>query len=117
MKILLVDDEMELVTAMAERLSLRGVDADWAVSGEQAMELVDGCDYDVAVLDVKMPGLSGLDLRRTLSGKCPGMKFIFLSGHGSESDFKAGSAEAECYLIKPVSIEDLLAKIREAVGE
>lgn len=116
MKILLVDDEKELVTAMAERLSLRGIKTDWALGGDEALEKASACHYDVAVLDMKMPGLSGLELRRELSGKCPAMKFIFLSGHGSEDDFKAGSAEAESYLIKPVRIEDLLEKIRQAAG-
>ncbi len=111
MKILLVDDEVELVSAMAERLSLRGMDVDWTDSGENALRMAQDCEYDLAVLDVKMPKLSGLELKRLLSEKCPNMKFIFLSGHGSESDFKAGSAEAACYLIKPVSLEDLLGRI------
>jgi len=114
MKILLVDDEVELVSAMAERLSLRGVDADWTESGEKALGMAQECDYDIAVLDMKMPKLNGLELRRLLSAKCPDMKFIFLSGHGSVSDFEAGSAEAESYLIKPIRIEELIAKIEEA---
>jgi len=81
---------------------------------EKALSMAGTCEYDLAVLDMKMPKLSGLELRRQLSLKCPHMKFIFLSGHGSESDFKAGSAEAEYYLIKPIQIETLLAKIEEA---
>lgn len=111
MKILLVDDEVELVSAMAERLSLRGMDVDWTDSGVKALHMAQNCGYDLAVLDMKMPKLSGLELRRLMSEKCPNMKFIFLSGHGSEADFKAGSAEAACYLIKPVSLEELIAKI------
>ncbi|MBI9078877.1 MAG: response regulator [Pseudodesulfovibrio sp.] len=114
MKILLVDDEVELVSAMAERLSLRGIDADWTDSGEKALGMARQCEYDIAVLDMKMPKLNGLELRRQLSVICPPMKFIFLSGHGSVSDFEAGSAEAESYLIKPIRIEDLISKIEEA---
>jgi DNA-binding response OmpR family regulator len=114
MKILLVDDEVELVSAMAERLSLRGMDADWTDSGEKALAMARTCRYDLAVLDMKMPKLSGLELKHKLTTLCPDMKFIFLSGHGSESDFKAGCAEATCYLIKPVRLEDLIAKIDEA---
>ncbi|QJB56054.1 response regulator [Pseudodesulfovibrio sp. zrk46] len=113
MKILLVDDEVELVSAMAERLSLRGLDVDWTDSGVKALQMAQGCVYDVAVLDMKMPKLSGLELRRLISEKCPDMKFIFLSGHGSEADFKAGCKEAASYLIKPVSLEDLMAQIQE----
>jgi len=114
MKILLVDDEVELVSAIAERLSLRGIDADWTDSGEKALGMAEKCEYDLAILDMKMPKLSGLELRRLLSEKYPAMKFIFLSGHGSEADYKAGSAEAVSYLIKPIQIEELVAKIEEA---
>ncbi len=115
MKILLVDDEVELVSAMAERLCLREIDADWTESGEKALEMAQKCEYDVAVLDMKMPKLNGLELMRQLSAMCPAMKFIFLSGHGSASDFKAGSAEAESYLIKPIRLEELIVKIEEAL--
>jgi len=116
MKILLVDDEVELVSAMAERLSIRGLDADWTDNGLSAQEMAVQNQYDVAVLDMKMPGLSGLELRRLLSEKYPDMKFIFLSGHGSEADFKAGCAEAAHYLIKPIQLEELVAKIQEIAG-
>ena len=114
MKILLVDDEVELVSAMAERLALRGIDADWTGSGEKALKMAEECEYNLAVLDMKMPKLSGLELRRLLAAKYPAMKFIFLSGHGSEADFKAGSAEAVGYLIKPIRIEELIAQIEKA---
>ncbi|MDD4731508.1 MAG: response regulator [Desulfovibrio sp.] len=115
MRILLVDDEAELVSAMAERLAMRGMEADWAETGEQALEMAEAAQYDVAVLDMKMPRIGGLELRRRLEERSPDMKFIFLSGHGSEEDFRAGSAEAESYLIKPVRIEDLVERIHEAV--
>jgi len=117
MKILLVDDEVELVSAMAERLGYRGMDADWTGNAEEALVMADKTEYDVAVLDMKMPRIGGLELRRMLSERHPGMKFIFLSGHGSESDFKTGTAEAAHYLIKPINLESLMAKINEAVGQ
>jgi DNA-binding response OmpR family regulator len=60
MKVLLVDDEHELVSTLAERLSFRGIQADWATSGEEAMRLTEKNTYDVAVLDVKIPRISGL---------------------------------------------------------
>lgn len=114
MKILLVDDEVELVSAMAERLELRGYDVQWASSGGEALELVGETSFDVAVLDMKMPKISGLELRKKISAITPDTKFIFLSGHGSEGDFKAGCEVSECYLIKPVRIEELIAKIESA---
>ena len=114
MKVLLVDDESELVSAMSERLGFRGIDADWATSGEQALNMAAENEYDLAVLDMKMPKISGLELRRKLSAAYPAMKFIFLSGHGSERDFEKGSAESESYLIKPIQIEQLAATIMAA---
>lgn len=116
MKILLVDDEVELVSAMAERLQMRGYDAQWAANGEDAMKLADKTAFDVAVLDMKMPRISGLELQEKISAVSPDTKFIFLSGHGSEYDFKAGCEVSECYLIKPVRIEALIEKIESATA-
>lgn len=116
MKILLVDDEVELVSAMAERLSFRDIDADWTDNGEAAMEMAAKTDYAVAVLDMKMPKISGLELRKKLSAEHPDMQFVFLSGHGSEADFKAGCAAGCTYLIKPIHLEDLIAKIDELMA-
>lgn len=118
MKILLVDDEVEFVSALAERLSLRGIDADWVDQPEDAVNRVAQHCYDLAVLDVKMPRLSGIDLKVMLQKKCPDMKFIFLTGHGSQESYEAGAAEAGAayYLMKPLKLEDLIHKIDEVVG-
>ena len=115
MRVLLVDDEEELVTALAERLSYRGIDADWATTGQRALELVGAHAYDVAVLDVKMPNFSGIELKKRIEKTRSGMKYIFLTGHGSEEDFRAGSAEASRYLVKPLDIDVLIETMREVV--
>ncbi|MBU0990178.1 MAG: response regulator [Proteobacteria bacterium] len=117
MKVLLVDDEEELVSTMAERLSLRGIDADWSTSSEDALRKLERGRYDVAVLDVKIPRISGIELKKQMERKSPHTRFIFLTGHGSEADFMAGSAEAgpEFYLVKPVNIEDLIKKMDELI--
>ena len=119
MKVLLVDDEHELVSTLAERLSFRGIQADWATSGEEAMRLTEKNTYDVAVLDVKIPRISGLELKRRLHAKIPAMKFIFMTGHGSEDEFRNCSAETGegCYLVKPVNIEDLIQKMHDLIRE
>jgi DNA-binding response OmpR family regulator len=115
MRILLVDDESEFVSSLSERLDLRGFHSDWVSSGEEAMRRVKEECYDVAVLDMKMPKFSGIDLKKILQEDCPSMKFIFLTGHGSEDAFQAGSAETgvDNYLLKPVQIEDLVDRIRK----
>ncbi|MFH1983911.1 MAG: response regulator [Pseudomonadota bacterium] len=113
MKVLLVDDEVEFVSTLAERLSFRGIDADWVSAPEDAVtKATEGC-YDLAVLDVKMPRIGGIELKRRLQQTCPSMKFIFLTGHGSQDAYMTGAAEAgsDYYLLKPLRLEDLLAKI------
>ncbi|MGD9973112.1 MAG: response regulator [Desulfatirhabdiaceae bacterium] len=115
MRVLLVDDEEELVSTLAERLTMRGIDAYWVTSCHAAIDLIEHDDFDVAVLDVKLPRMSGLELKRQLSARKPNLKFIFLTGHGSEQDYVEGSAEAgnPYYLVKPVQIEILMKKLTE----
>jgi len=116
--ILLVDDEEELVSTLAERLGFRGLEAQWATSAEQAMKKIENHHFNVAVLDVKMPRISGLELMDMIRQKHPDMKFIFLTGHGSQADFQQGCSCGACfYLIKPVRIDDLVKKINEAMGQ
>lgn len=119
MRLLLVDDEVEFVVTLAERLSLRGIDADWTDRGDEALQMSEERAYDLAVLDVRMPNLSGINLKKRLQEQCPDMKFIFLTGHGSEESYIAGISEtgSNYYLVKPVDIDDLVEKIRTAVGE
>jgi len=110
-----VDDEKELVSTLAERLSFRGIDAKWAVCAADALKLLESEQFDIAVLDVKLPKVGGFELKKKIQEKKPEMKFIFMTGHGSEDDFKAGSAQtgADYYLVKPVKIEALIEKMKE----
>lgn len=118
MHLLLVDDEEELVSTLAERLNMRGLDADWVTRGEDALERLTTQHYDLALLDVKMPRMSGLELKKAMQQRAPHMKFIFITGHGSEADFREGTAEAgvEFYLTKPVALDVLLRKVQEVLG-
>ena len=106
MKILLVDDEKKFVTMLAKRLQLRGFQVSFANSGIDAVELVSqGEKFDVAVLDIKMPGIGGIELRRELHRLDAGLKFMFLTGHGSKDDYSIGTKEATRYLPKPINID------------
>ena len=116
MKVLLVDDERKFATMLAKRLVLRGIDIDYVFTGEDAVLKAETQRYDVAILDVKMPGIGGIELERKLKELDPGMKIIFLTGHGSQTDFEAGSAEATCYLAKPIQIDELITILREITG-
>lgn len=116
MKVLLVDDEDEMVSTLAERLSLRGIDADWVTCGEDAVNHVTEEKYDIVVLDVKMPGMGGLETMERIQKIQPETKIIFLTGHGSASDREACIEAGACfYLMKPTNIEVLIEKINEAL--
>jgi DNA-binding response OmpR family regulator len=116
MKVLLVDDEQKFAIMLAKRLALRGIDVDYVFKGEEAIIEAGNKKYDVAILDVKMPGIGGIELKRKLSRLAPDMKIIFLTGHGSESDFETGSAEAAYYLTKPLQIEKLIEVLHEVTA-
>lgn len=115
-KVLLVDDERELVTTLVERLGYRGVQADFALSGAEALEKLKRGRFTVVVLDVKMPGMSGLDVLTTIKRDYPTLPVLLITGHGSPADEGKIPVEAFDYLPKPISLERLLHKIREAVA-
>ena len=119
MKILLVDDEHDLVSTLAERLSFRDIDADWVSSGEDALKKLQDTSYDLAVLDMKMPHMSGLELREKIHAIRPQMKYIFMTGHGSVDDFNAAASKegSDCYLVKPVNIDLLIEKMTAVLAE
>ena len=117
MRVLLIDDEEEFVATLAERLRLRGIAADWTTSAEAGLRRAAETTYDIAVLDVKVPGVSGIDLKSRIQALSPETKYIFLTGHGSEKDFIAGKSISEFYLIKPVQIDDLVEKLQIATGQ
>ena len=113
--VLIVDDEGQFVDAVVERLRLRGFDADGVTSGRDAMELLHQRSYDVVLLDVKMPGLGGLEVIREVKEKWPGLRVVLLTGHGSSQDAEKGmQLGAFKYVMKPVNIDDLTDILRAA---
>lgn len=120
MRILLVDDEEELITTLAERLEFRGIEADWATDEHRAAELTGRKKFDIAVIDVKMKGISGFEVKKILQDIDPEMKYIFLTGHGSENSFRKGCEEAgssKYYIVKPVSITKLISLLNDLMEE
>lgn len=115
-KILLVDDETEYVVTLAERLGMRGIEADVAGNGEEALQLIRSNGYTVVVLDLMMPGMSGIEVLKRIKADHPGIEVILLTGLGAAKDAGDGiSAGAFGYLMKPVQIEELLGKIAAAM--
>jgi DNA-binding NtrC family response regulator len=115
MRVLIVDDERELVEPLVERLELRGLEVTGEMSGRAALETLGREAFDVIVLDVKMPEISGLDLLRRIKASKPAQKVVLMTGHGSRADAEEGKAlGAFEYMMKPVRIDDLLAVLKRA---
>ncbi len=116
-KVLLVDDEEEFVAALLERLSIRNINAEGASTGEEALSKFSGTKFNVVLLDVKMPGMSGLDVMENIKSMCPGVKIILITGYGSAQLGEEGLEKgAYHYFTKPINIDDLVDKIKEAVN-
>ena len=117
-RVLLVDDEEEFVSALSERLRLRGIEADSALNGEEALARLVEKEFEVVILDVMMPGLGGLEVLRQIKTTHPNTQVILLTGHGSTREGIEGMRlGAFDYLIKPVDIEEMLEKMKEAASK
>ena len=116
--ILLIDDEIEFVSTLAERLELRGYAATIAADGESGISMIAKKSFDVAILDLMMPGLSGLDTLRQIKTINNDLPVILLTGHGSTKDGMEGMRiGAFDFLMKPLDINDLLEKIKLSLKE
>ena len=115
-KVLLVDDEKEFVSTLAERLRLRGMQAEEAVSGEEALRLIAHSAPQVMVLDVMMPGMGGLEVLQRVKSTHPDIEVILLTGIGSAKEGVEGMRlGAFDFLMKPLQIEELIEKIKAAI--
>ena len=114
-KLLVVDDEARFLKTLSDRLSLRDFDVTAVTSGEQALEEVERQIFDVALVDLKMPGISGDRLLEMLKQKHPLLEVVILTGHGSvDSAVKCTQKGSYGYLQKPCETEDLLEVLRGA---
>ena len=114
-RILIVDDEEDFINTLSERLDLRDLASDTAFDGQQALRFVGQQTPDVMVLDLKMPGIDGMEVLRRVKENYPEIQVIIQTGHGNDLD----EAEARRlgvfdYLKKPVDIELLIERIRAA---
>ncbi|MBW2030657.1 MAG: response regulator [Deltaproteobacteria bacterium] len=115
LKVLLVDDEKEFVESLSERLELRNLKAAVAYDGERALKMIKKEKPDVMVLDLRMPGIDGIEVLRRAKKKHPDMPIVVLTGHGTEEDEKeAFRLGASAYLRKPVDIDHLVGTLHSA---
>ena len=117
-KVLLVDDEVEFVNTLAQRLKMRELVVDTVYDGAQALSFIKKIEPDVIVLDLKMPGLHGIDVLSEIKKIKPAIQVIILTGHGTEKDaVEAKNLGGFDFLRKPADIDLLVAKIKEAFSE
>lgn len=115
-RILLIDDEKEFVTTLAERLELRGYDVEVSESGEGGIQFLKTSGFDAAILDLMMPGLNGIDTLVQIKKIEPDLPVILLTGHGSTKEgMKGMRMGAFDFLMKPLDINELLSKIKLAL--
>jgi DNA-binding NtrC family response regulator len=113
--VLLVDDEVPFIETMTKRLNKRQLMVLPAYSGREALEELENNAVDVVILDVKMPGMDGIETLREIKKAHPLVEVIMLTGHATvETAVEGMRLGAFDYLMKPCEIEELLAKVREA---
>ena len=114
-RVLLIDDEEMLLEYMSKRLLKKGFTVKCTFSGEQAVEAAQQEHFDVAVVDLKMPGMDGVQTQKRLHEIQPFLQCIVLTGHGSiDSALESGQQDAFRYLLKPLEYDTLVASINEA---
>jgi DNA-binding NtrC family response regulator len=114
-KVLLVDDEREFVETLSERLVMRHMGSAVAYDGQSALDLIKEDEPEVMILDLKMPGIDGIEVLRRVKGTRPEIEVIILTGHGSEADRDVCmNLGAFAYLNKPVDIDLLSDTLRRA---
>lgn len=114
-KVLIVDDEVDFAEALQARMEARDIKVDVVFDGESALESVKAANYDAVVLDLAMPGMSGMETLSQLLEINANLQIIMLTGYGSiEQGVQAVKAGAVDFLEKPAEIEKLVGKVKEA---
>lgn len=117
-RVLLVDDEQGFVDVLTKRLRRRNIEVTSVLCGKAGVRALRGQSFDIAVLDLKMEDMDGIEVLRIFKIMAPEMPVIILTGHGSEQAAREGLAlGAVDYLMKPCDLEELLDKIFESIGK
>lgn len=115
MKLLFIDDEQTFLKYLAKRLVLDGFTVKTTFSGEEGVEAAAKEDFDVAVVDLQMPGIDGIEVQKRLKDLQPMLPCIILTGHGSvENALESGKYNAFKFLSKPVDMDTLIETLNAA---
>jgi DNA-binding NtrC family response regulator len=113
--VLLVDDEEEFLETLVKRLAKRKLDVTGVTSALDAIRVLKEKPVDIVVLDVKMPGMDGLEALRQIKSTSPDVEVIMLTGHANmEAAMQGMELGAFDYLMKPMDIDELLYKLQDA---
>jgi two-component system, OmpR family, response regulator len=114
-KVLIVDDEQDFLETIVKRLRARDIEVSGVESGYLALEALDSNPPDIIILDVRMPGMDGIETLREIKKKKPLTEVIMLTGHASvETGIQGMQLGAFDYLMKPIALDELLEKVRQA---
>ncbi len=117
-RLLLVDDEEEFLMASSQALGRRGFDVEIAPNGVTALEMVGKSEFDVLVLDVKMPDIDGIEVFKQIRETLPDLPVVLLTGHSSIDDaFQTSKNGVADYLSKPIDMDELATRLHEVVGK
>jgi DNA-binding NtrC family response regulator len=115
MKLLFIDDEQTFLNYLAKRLVLDGFDVTTTYSGEEGVDAASKESFDVAVVDLQMPGIDGIEVQKRLKDLQPNLPCIVLTGHGNvENALESGKYNAFKFLSKPVDMDTLIQTIKAA---
>lgn len=118
LRVLIVDDEDDFRETIVKRLNARKIQAEGAASGIKALQVLEGKDFDVIVLDVKMPDMDGIETLRHIKKLKPEIEVIMLTGHASvEFGLKGMQLGAFDYVMKPAPLNELLDTIGQAFNK
>jgi DNA-binding NtrC family response regulator len=114
-KALFVDDEVEFLDTLVKRMKRRNIQATGVGSAEEALSFIETNPVDVVVLDVKMPGMDGIEALREIKRRHPLTEVIMLTGHANvEVAIQGMELGAFDYLMKPMDIDELIYKLQDA---
>jgi DNA-binding NtrC family response regulator len=114
-RLLVVDDEVEFLERLVERLKIRDLDVEGVTTGEKALEFIQKRPVDVMLLDVRLPGMDGVQVLKKVKQRHPHIEVILFTGHAdAETAVRVMELGAFDYLIKPVPFDDLLYRIQDA---
>ena len=117
-KVLLVDDELDFLEAMSERMTARGMEVTTASSAKKAIEIIEKISFDAIILDFQMPEMDGMEALRTIKAKRPESQIILLTGYATlEKGVEAMKIGATDFIEKPADLEALADKIKKAKAE